>query len=218
MLMSVLIAACVAGPLVGLWLAVLWRGTRRIERVPGRRLARGLCLVLGLVLWTAGALVLSPLVPYDSGTWSCLVCGREEKRWELRWELACVPLSRSVEPVRPGSPGAWYEERVGLAHEHEWISTGCHVTSSGFACSFGGGFAGDFLSLLAGLPDAEVARQLATKLARLPSGQRTAWLNDLRSDLDPSNPFSRLRAGEVLSAQEFDAGFAAWLERHPRWR
>lgn len=213
-MLNFLIAGCAVAPFVGLWLARPWKGARRIEPPAARHLTRALCLVEAVALWTVVSFFLAFFVPSESGTWSCLVCGRGEERWEL----AGLALSRHAEPVRPGSPGAWYEERVGLAHEHEWIPTGCHVMSSGFACSFGGGFAGGCLSLLARLPDAEVARRLATTLARSPSGQRAAWLDDFRSDLDPSNPFARLLAGEVLSASEFDAGFAAWLERHPRWR
>lgn len=211
-MLSFLIAGCAVAPFVGLWLAVPWKGARRIELPAARHLTRAVCLVEAVVLWTVVSYFLALVVPFESGTWSCLVCGRNEDRQEL----AGWPLTRHAPTPRAGSYADWFRARVKLEHEHEWVPTGCHLGSDGSSSCYPGAL-GSFHSLLPRLPE-EVYRELATRLADAPTGRRSAWLADFNGDADPSNPFPRVAAGEDVSVTELETGLATWLERHPRWR
>jgi len=110
----------------------------------------------------------------------------------------------------------WFQRNVALAHEHAWIPTGCHERGFAIACSNTVEQSLFHVSLPL-LPDVELARTLALRLAHAGSGRRQEMMRDMNLSWEAS-PFTEVAEGRPLSREAFDVACASWLDAHPLWQ
>lgn len=147
------------------------------------------------------------------GSVECLICGVHERHRSVGGKLD------RVEPYPVSDYTKWYDEKFGLPHDHDWTSTGCHVTRTGsttmFACHPVGGTAGTYQDAIRNFPDQAIAARLVRGLIRATHDQRSevlatgfmGWKSGLEFWDLPKQPPDR-----------FPQAWEAFLEKSPPWR
>ncbi len=153
----------------------------------------------------------------DEGTWTCRVCCLAEERTRYfgitlaRGEMQASERESEVS----GTFHAWGETGLGLEHEHDWAPSGCHARGwTTVACSESISSSA-FYGSLPRLPDPELARALASRVAAADPVRRREMLDDFYRR---PGPFAAIAFGEPPLEPGFAGEVEAWLAEHPLWR
>ena len=198
---------------------LVWLAARDFGR-PGPARARSALLVLLLL----GVLVSWPALNRsvgleNSGNWLCTICGALEEQDHYGGLI----VSRGP-AVKCGMSNAcaeryarWFQGALALEYQHDWIPVGCHGIGGRLAC-YSPVYLSIFHASLPLVPDEQIARELALRLARADPARRRAMLDEMNRAWDEgSSPFRELALGAALSRDAFDGAFEAWLGEHPLW-
>lgn len=157
----------------------------------------------------------------DSGRWSCVVCGRLERRTVYFG----IPVLRTddvaglCEAEESAAYEAWYWRRFGWDHEHDWHPVGCHSIELSTVQCHGSWVKSVFPATMTRLSDFEVADDLMERWVQATPEQRRWLLRVILEPEDEQPPFVTIWDAEDEVPLDIRREQAeSWLEAHPEWR